>query len=191
MFTFVLNLSLCKKIHFKPYWWTISESNTTLICKSNNNSLLIHSFSRDSSKNVTYKEIVFFSWIPKETPESRQQYISALQSSDLTLSPVGMNTECYRIYEAMSLGSVPVVEDVVTPGMCVRDPPAPLRLLKELGAPVIWVSNWTRLEQVLENEQRLPFREKTERRIKVVKWYKEFKEKIKFKFVEVLRNKFL
>lgn len=45
-------------------------------------------------------------------------YQYALSLSDLTLNPVGMNTECYRIYEAMAHGSVPVVEDKTTPGLC-------------------------------------------------------------------------
>ncbi|GFO40497.1 transmembrane protein 5-like [Plakobranchus ocellatus] len=57
-------------------------------------------------------------WQPQETPESSQQYLYALSNSDLTLSPVGINSECYRIFEAMALGSVPVIEDVMTPGYC-------------------------------------------------------------------------
>ncbi|KYO47700.1 transmembrane protein 5 isoform A [Alligator mississippiensis] len=54
-------------------------------------------------------------WQPQETNESFKNYQDALLQSDLTLCPVGVNTECYRIYEACSYGSVPVVEDVMTP----------------------------------------------------------------------------
>uniref|UniRef100_A0A1B6KEB4 Exostosin GT47 domain-containing protein n=1 Tax=Graphocephala atropunctata TaxID=36148 RepID=A0A1B6KEB4_9HEMI len=129
-------------------------------------------------------------WIPNETVESRQQYIEALQSSDLTLSPAGMNTECYRIYEALALGSVPVVEDIVTPGKCAREAPAPLRLLKQLRAPVIWLSDWANLSTVLHIQQKLSFREITNRRIKAVNWYINFKKLMKRQFLEVLSIKF-
>ncbi|KAJ7411465.1 transmembrane protein 5 [Pitangus sulphuratus] len=54
-------------------------------------------------------------WQPQETNESFKNYQDALLQSDLTLCPVGINTECYRIYEACSYGSLPVIEDVMTP----------------------------------------------------------------------------
>nr|XP_009926566.1 PREDICTED: transmembrane protein 5 isoform X2 [Haliaeetus albicilla] len=50
-------------------------------------------------------------WQPQETDESFKNYQDALLQSDLTLCPVGINTECYRIYEACSYGSLPVIED--------------------------------------------------------------------------------
>ena len=56
--------------------------------------------------------------MPGETQESRQEYYHALLHSDFTLNPVGKNTECYRVYEAMSYGSVPIVENRMTPGNC-------------------------------------------------------------------------
>ncbi|XP_043404474.1 ribitol-5-phosphate xylosyltransferase 1 isoform X3 [Chelonia mydas] len=59
-------------------------------------------------------------WQPQETNESFRIYQDALLQSDLTLCPVGVNTECYRIYEACSYGSVPVVEDVMTPALRPR-----------------------------------------------------------------------
>ncbi|CAG2102407.1 unnamed protein product [Medioppia subpectinata] len=64
-----------------------------------------------------YKDIciikVRFEWQPKETTDSLSYYVESLRLSDLTLSPMGMNHECYRIYEAMAFGSVPVIEDNV------------------------------------------------------------------------------
>lgn len=133
----------------------------------------------------------FYSWIPDETQKTRNQYIEALQSSDLTLSPVGMNTECYRIYEALSLGSVPVVEDKVTPGHCDRATPAPLRLLKNLEAPIIWITNWTHLPDILRQEQALTFQAIVKRRKYVVRWYEKFKNQMKVDFLKVVQKKFL
>ena len=54
------------------------------------------------------------SWVPTETAASRAQYLEALRSSDYTLCPPGSNVESYRIYEAMSMGSVPIIRGSVT-----------------------------------------------------------------------------
>lgn len=129
-------------------------------------------------------------WIPKETENSLSSYISALKSSDLTFSPVGMNTECYRIYEAMSLGSVPIIEDVVTPGVCDSTLPAPLRLLKQYKAPIIWIKSWKKIESVFKMEEKLTTRQVVKRRIKIVKWYSNFKKIMKDVFIRVLKEKF-
>lgn len=135
--------------------------------------------------------LCFFRWMSKENQETKSQYIDALQLSDLTLSPVGMNSECYRIYEALSLGSIPVVENVVTPGHCDRAPPAPMRLLKQLEAPVIWIKNWTYLPDILRQEQSLTFQAIVKRRKDIVSWYENFKNKMKVKFLTVIQKKFL
>ncbi|XP_049954085.1 ribitol-5-phosphate xylosyltransferase 1-like [Schistocerca serialis cubense] len=130
-------------------------------------------------------------WQPSETPETLKIYMSAILKSDLTLSPVGKNTECYRIYEAMSLGSVPVVEDVVTPGNCDTSADSPLRLLKQYGAPIIYVKSWHQLHIVLHQESQLTIEEKAARRIQVTEWYRNFKTHMSASFVQVIEKKFL
>lgn len=131
------------------------------------------------------------SWSPGESSESANDFRYALANSDLTLNPVGMNTECYRIYEACSYGSVPVIEDVVTPGKCRKGTDmSPLYLLKAFKAPFIYVKDWKELPRIIENEMRLTHQEVVERRQKVLSWYKSFKEAIRDKFVDVIHNKF-
>ncbi|CAB1322965.1 unnamed protein product [Coregonus sp. 'balchen'] len=76
-----------------------------------------------------------------ETAESLRRYQTALAQSEFTLCPVGINTECYHIYEACAYGSVPVVEDIVTPGGCSAARSSPLRLLKAAGAPFIFLKD--------------------------------------------------
>lgn len=129
-------------------------------------------------------------WVPVETYESMSRYIKKLTDSDLTLNPVGQNTECYRIYEALSLGTVPIVENVVTLGHCDNSNKAPLRLLKESNAPVIFIKNWNDLNAILETESKLSLEKKIERRKKVIKWYEDFKVKMKNRFVEVIKRNF-
>lgn len=116
-----------------------------------------------------------------------------MQQSDLTLNPVGQNTECYRIYEAMAYGSVPVIEDVMTPGHCGASPASqlyPLRILKELDAPVIYLKDWKTLPELLEREARMTHQEKVKRRQKLVEWYENFKTVLRDRMVKVLENRF-
>lgn len=130
-------------------------------------------------------------WTPLETGESLNFYIDALLKSDLTLNPVGLNTECYRIYEALSLGSIPVVEDIVTPGTCDRQVSnSPLRLLKKYNAPLILIKNWKELYNVLTEESQRTLNHKVERRLAAVRWYADFKKKMKQELINVILKKF-
>lgn len=126
-------------------------------------------------------------WKPGESAESANDFHFALANSDLTLNPVGMNTECYRIYEACSYGSVPVIEDVVTPGNCRLDTMSPLHLLKKYKAPFIYIKEWQELPKILENEKQLTHKEIVERRQKILFWYKSFKEALRDQFVDTLQ----
>lgn len=61
-------------------------------------------------------------------------------------------TFTYRVYEAMSAGSTPVIEDVTTSGHCDA---TPWRLLKKHGPPAIFVKSWDQLPKILAKERRL------------------------------------
>ncbi|XP_051026390.1 ribitol-5-phosphate xylosyltransferase 1 isoform X2 [Acomys russatus] len=132
-------------------------------------------------------------WQPQETNESLKNYQDALLQSDLTLCPVGVNTECYRIYEACSFGSIPVVEDVMTTGHCgntSRHHSAPLQLLKAMGAPFIFIKNWKELPAILEKEKTIILQEKIQRRKMLLQWYQHFKAELKWKFTNILESSF-
>ena len=126
-------------------------------------------------------------WLSKESPATLKAYTNALINSDLTLCPVGMNAESYRIYEAMVFGSVPVLEDQVTPGQC--DATA-FRLLKQLRAPVLYVKDWTELPALITREAAISAAEIVARRQRVVQWYREFKANMKQRFVDGIKGRF-
>ncbi|XP_044533448.1 ribitol-5-phosphate xylosyltransferase 1 [Gracilinanus agilis] len=133
-------------------------------------------------------------WKPQETNESLKNYQDALLQSDLTLCPVGINTECYRIYEACSYGSIPVVEDVMTPGNCGKaatSPSTPLKLLKDMGAPFIFIKDWKELPAILEKEKNMSLQEKIQRRKTLLGWYQNFKAQLREKFIKILERSFL
>lgn len=72
-------------------------------------------------------------------------YQRVLSQSEYTLSPVGLNTECYRWYEACARGSTPVVEDVVQPRTCRGS----LDIVKDELAPFIFLRDWSALPALL------------------------------------------
>lgn len=129
-------------------------------------------------------------WLPQETADSIGSYQTALAQSELTLCPVGINTECYRIYEASSYGSVPVVEDVLTPGTCATGPSSPLRLLKAAGAPFIFISDWKELPAILEREQGMSQEQRVDRRRRLLEWYAGFRQQMKERLTEVVEETF-
>ncbi|XP_053376778.1 ribitol-5-phosphate xylosyltransferase 1-like [Mercenaria mercenaria] len=141
----------------------------------------------------TCKDDIYFRWLPLETDETREQFIQALSQSDLTLNPVGVNTECYRIYEAITYGSIPVVEDIMTPGNCGKSKNSntfPLRLLKEMDAPIIYIKDWSELTKILENEKKLRHSEVVKRRRNILLWYESFKSKMRQKLIGAMNRHF-
>lgn len=68
-------------------------------------------------------------------------YARVLLDSAFTLSPAGHNPECYRMHEAVSAGSIPVLlrADLEGDGNCVR----PLRGWE--GSPVLILDSWDEL----------------------------------------------
>jgi len=121
-------------------------------------------------------------------------YVQVLRDSDLTLNPAGKNVECYRVYEAMAVGSVPVIEDVSVSASCGtavnNDHRQVLRLLKRHEAPVIYISDWRQLSAILQSEQQMSPADVIARRINVVRWYRKFRRKMRDTFVHVIRRKF-
>ncbi|KAI5225185.1 Ribitol-5-Phosphate Xylosyltransferase 1 [Manis pentadactyla] len=135
-----------------------------------------------------------YRWQPQETNEGLKNYQDALLQSDPTLCPVGVNTECYGIYEACSYGSVPVVEDVMTAGSCgdaSANHNAPLQLLKSMDAPFIFIKNWKERPAVLEKEKTIILQEKIQGRKMLLHWYQQFKTELKMRFTNILESSFL
>ncbi|KAF7493918.1 hypothetical protein SSS_05498 [Sarcoptes scabiei] len=133
-------------------------------------------------------------WQSIESNQSISLYVDALQQSDLTLSPKGLNVECYRILEAVEYGSIPVIEDIVDGfrhqnHLC--DPKNQLRLFKETNAPFIYIRNWTeQLPKILEDYDRKSLNERIRLRIDLIKWYHRFKKLMKNRLIDVIRDHF-
>ncbi|XP_067929987.1 ribitol-5-phosphate xylosyltransferase 1-like [Watersipora subatra] len=130
---------------------------------------------------------VRYTWQPTETQESLSSYVEVLKSSDLTLCPLGLNAESYRIYEALSVGSVPIIEDAVMGSNCSS---TPYRLLRRHKAPVVFVKDWSELPKVLANEKKLSIAAKERRREKMLNWYQKFRSTLAVSFTSTVLQKF-
>jgi len=128
-------------------------------------------------------------WTPKETKDSAALYRRVLKESDLTLCPVGINSESYRIYESISYGSVPVLEDIVTPGKCDFEK-GPFRVLKKYKAPVIFVKDWNELKDIIIKEKTMTMRRKIKRRQALLDWYEVFRYKLREEFLKTISSTF-
>lgn len=132
------------------------------------------------------------SWSPVETQDSLSRYLHALSLSDLTLSPSGRNPESYRLFEAMSLGSVPVLDSSPVPMARSSCDPQSFRLLKQHQAPVIFIRNWTQeLPQIIDREiNHMSRQEKIARRKNLIAWYSDFKLKMRDTLFDAINRKF-
>lgn len=113
-------------------------------------------------------------------------YIQVLSDSDLTLCPASTSgsAETHRIYEALSLGSIPVVQDYDVTACANNDP---LHLLRESGAPVLFVGSPDDLRTVLAGERAASIQEKIARRAAALNWYAAFRNKTADLFVRVVQ----
>eukprot|EP00117_Sycon_ciliatum_P033650 scpid77586/ scgid0604/ Transmembrane protein 5 len=144
-------------------------------------------------------------WVAHEKVDSMETYQHALRSSDLTLCPTGKNAESYRIYEAMAMGSVPVLELADPTGTCqssvanskllpaglsmmslAEEIAGPYRLLKSLHAPVIYINSWSDLPELIRKENLLSLEQVIGRRRRIVKWYSDFRETLAKAFMHGL-----
>lgn len=70
-----------------------------------------------------------------------------------TLCPAGHNPESYRIYEALMVGSIPIIHDTCLArddfGVTRCSCEGWTRFLKETGAPFPFIADWSELDAVL------------------------------------------
>lgn len=173
-----LNFSLKRK-YFANFVGTVYN-------KSSRAELLegVKNYNKNSLDERTIFTKIRREWEPKEKLEAMAQYKHILLNSDFTLSPVGMNTECYRTYEAFELGSIPIVEDVVTNGNCDKSAVSPYRFLKKYKPPIHFIKSWDKdLPPLLKSLALLSDDEILELRMNLVNWYKKFKEEMKQYFL--------
>lgn len=117
--------------------------------------------------------------------DSIGEYIQTVSDSDVTLCPASElgDPETHCIYEALSLGSVPVVEEKAG---CGGDP---LDLLRQHKAPIALVKSiGYGLSGVIALEEKMNLPEKIARRATITNWYADFRHRMAKEFVSVLRS---
>eukprot|EP00181_Compsopogon_caeruleus_P005468 CAMPEP_0184685402 /NCGR_PEP_ID=MMETSP0312-20130426/18864_1 /TAXON_ID=31354 /ORGANISM="Compsopogon coeruleus, Strain SAG 36.94" /LENGTH=397 /DNA_ID=CAMNT_0027139477 /DNA_START=124 /DNA_END=1314 /DNA_ORIENTATION=+ len=71
------------------------------------------------------------------------EYAATLMDTIFTLSPTGHHPECYRMFEAIEAGSIPVIalDEEYRRHKCSDS----LRIMRMTGAPIVFVSDWRHL----------------------------------------------
>lgn len=111
------------------------------------------------------------------------KYRNILLKSILTLVPAGHNPECFRFYEALEAGSIPVVplDEAFHRHPCKN----PLRPWIDSGAPVFFIRDWSELPSILKNVSNDPgFADAMQTNGKL--WYESFMQDIAFRFEATL-----
>jgi len=136
-------------------------------------------------------------WNKQKGTLGTNQYLAALESSDLTLSPLGTAAECYRTFEALELGSIPIIDDNVKDSCKPSSIPgyenitSPYMLLKYYKAPLKFVRNWKEdFKEIFEKFYNLSVEEKINERLKVAAWYLNFKLSLRKKFINDIKTLF-
>jgi len=115
-----------------------------------------------------------------------RDYVAALLDSVFTLSPAGHNPECYRLFEAIEAGSIPVLVEADTTteyvGRWCRDP-----LHHWRDAPVLVLDAWEdvfpAVERLMEDGDALD-----EMQINVLVWYEEYMRRVVREFEDFMSS---
>ena len=100
-----------------------------------------------------------------------QQFKEVLLDSVFTLMPSGHNPECYRLYESMEAGSIPVVAMEGIETHCIQ----PFNHF--MDAPMVFLNTWDQLPSLMQNYSANP-RQFWAQALLVTKWYAHFKQNI-------------
>ena len=91
------------------------------------------------------------SFLRVESTSSIETYVKVLSHSDFTLCPAGGNAETYRMYEAMVLGSVPVLQRALNNSNMYRRYHCQhtYAFVQDLNPPVVWLDDWSQLPAIM------------------------------------------
>jgi len=102
---------------------------------------------------------------------SQQRFKEVLLDSVFTLMPSGHNPECYRMYESLEAGSIPVVAMEGLETHCAHP------FTHFMDAPMVWLDTWDQLPTLMQNYTRDPGKYWAQTAA-VTAWYARFKERI-------------
>ena len=134
--------------------------------------------------------------LPIHNPTA-SQYLPLLANSTYTLCPAGKNPEQYRIWEALMVGSIPVIEDpssrwtdepFIHPAYglhhrCTRYDVH--RVLRKYRAPVLFVDDWRQLNSVLNA---LTAQQVVERRRELKLWFQHLRVELRREMFERVKH---
>lgn len=113
------------------------------------------------------------------------QYVEILLNSTFTLSPQGHNAECFRIYEAIEAGSIPII--VLGEEYYNHPCKNSLHRLINSGFPAVFLDKWDdlfpTLDLMMQNTIEIDKRQRT-----LIQWYSNFMRSIVREFEDLFLN---
>ena len=116
-------------------------------------------------------------------PPDRPDYLELLRSSIFSPSPAGDMWECYRTWEILEAGSIPIVQDMPTYRQCAS--PA-AHFISEVDGGIV-LSEWEELPDVLERETADMARLQA-RQDKLLGWLREYKTNTTTRLLQTARR---
>jgi hypothetical protein len=172
-----------KPISQRKYVWN------AIFSKSTSKSRTILKEQLNSSKLVQQNPQEYFIriaglWTRKLNKQhlNPDEYATVLMDSKFTLSPTGHNPECFRIFEAIEAGSIPVVvlDDEYDSHPCQKS------FFPILGAaPLVVLSTWDHFEEHIQELLRDPVA-LDRQQISLQRWYADFMRIRVLQFEEIV-----
>ena len=129
-----------------------------------------------------------YTWKPNDTNSEQldtDHYVQVLYDSTFTLTPAGHNPECYRIYEALEAGSIPIFirDDLYITSeeqhACVG------ALVHLYDAPLVVLESWKDLSSTVEDLLKDPV-ELNAMQDRLTLWYETYMKKVVADFEDLM-----
>jgi len=133
---------------------------------------------------------------PRTAQLSTDKYMTLVLDSVFTLAPAGHNPQCYRMFEAVEAGSIPVLVKKDTATNYVRDLTTnyknkckdPLHHWKD--APILVLDSWNdvfpTMDRIMEDKEKLD-----EMQTNVIVWYEKYMRKLVGEFEEFMLGSYM
>jgi hypothetical protein len=195
----------------RSYMFNAIFSKSTSPSRKDLKTMLLNSpkYAANSTNNINKGENSYFIKIPGKWRRqmhpvfhvNSSRYVDILSQSKFTISPTGHNPECFRLYESILMGSIPILavaDEEYQTHKCpnalepllesalhhagvstsltqqvLQDIPNHLQVLQD-HLPFVVLNNWTLLEVTLENVMKEGPEALDARQTKLQQWYFQF-----------------
>ena len=180
----------------RPYRFNAIFSKSTSPSRKTLRTMLVETPKYNSSQNYFIQIPWRWKRVMGPSHVNSTQYVSVLGNSQFTLAPTGHNPECFRFWESIHMGSIPVLvldeeyqshechnswypiwesilRETKAPPQAAQSPMLHLSVLQQ-HAPFIILEKWTELEVTLERLHKEGTEALNKRQQRLIQWHGSF-----------------